>query len=96
MDSFHISETVFVSVVLLCVQPDVFSFNTAIAACARAGDWRKALDLLAGMKVEGLTPDIFSYNAAIGACAKGGQWMIGLELLDKVQRVSQHISIFKV
>lgn len=54
-------------------------------ACVKAGDWRRALDLLAGMKVEGITPDILSHNSVISACAKGGQWRIGLELLAKVQ-----------
>lgn len=73
------------SSVLPCIiQPDVFSFNTAIASCVKSGDWRRSLDLLAGMKVEGMTPDILSYNGAIAACAKGGQWRIGLELLAKV------------
>ena len=66
------------------LQPDAFSFNTAIAACGRRGEWRRSLDILAGMEVEGVTPSIFSYNAAIGACAKAGQWRIGLELLTKV------------
>lgn len=65
-------------------QPDAFSFNTAIAACGRGGEWRRSLDILAGMEVEGVPPSIFSYNAAIGACAKAGQWRIGLELLMKV------------
>lgn len=65
-------------------QPDAFSFNTAIAACGRRGEWRRSLDILAGMEVEGVPPSIFSYNAAIGACAKAGQWRIGLELLAKV------------
>lgn len=65
-------------------QPDAFSFNTAIAACGRRGEWRRSLDILAGMEVEGVPPTIFSYNAAIGACAKAGQWRLGLELLAKV------------
>lgn len=69
---------------LSALQPDVISFNTAITSCAKAGDWRRSLDLFAGMKVEGVTPDILSYNAVISACAKGGQWRIGLELLAKV------------
>ena len=64
-------------------QPDLFSFNTAIGSCVKSGDWQRALDLLAGMKVEGLTPDVSSYNGAISACAKAGQWRIGLELLAK-------------
>lgn len=68
----------------LPLQPDLFSFNTAIASCVKAGDWRRSLDLLAGIKVEGMTPDILSYNGVMSACAKGGQWRIGLELLAKV------------
>lgn len=71
-------------------QPDAISFNTAIAACARSADWPRALELLAGMKVEGLKPDIFSYNAAIGACAKAGQWRIGLELLAKASFIPRY------
>lgn len=78
-----------VVVVLPCAfQPDAFSFNTAIASCVKSGDWRRSLDLLAGMKVEGMTPDVLSYNGVMSACAKGGQWRIGLELLAKVSPCS--------
>lgn len=56
----------------------------AIASCVKSGDWQRALDLIAGMKVEGVSPDVSSYNGAISACAKAGQWRIGLELLAKV------------
>lgn len=66
------------------VQPDVFSFNTAITACVYASNWRQALDLLASMELEGVKPNIYSYNSAISACARGGQWRVGLELLAKV------------
>lgn len=68
-------------------KPDICSFNTAIAACAREGKWRRALDLLAGMTVENVIPDLLSYNAAIGACSKSGKWRIGLELLAKASFV---------
>lgn len=67
------------------VKPDIYSFNTAIAACGRGGHWQKAMDLLAGMTLEGIKPNVFTYNAAIGVCATAGQYRIGLELLAKVK-----------
>lgn len=75
------------------LQPDIFSFNTAIGSCAKSGDWRRSLDLLAGMKVEGLAPDISSYNGVISACSKAGQWRIGLELLAKACRYDSTVFV---
>lgn len=57
------------------VQPDAYSWNTAISACGRAGQWEQALRLLGSMEEEGseARPDIFSYNIAIDAVAKAGR-----------------------
>lgn len=57
------------------ITPDVYSMNSAISACARAGKWHQALSLLAKMEKEGsgVRPDLFSYNGAINAVAKCGR-----------------------
>ena len=65
---------------------NTFTFNAAISACAKGGEWQKALDLVDELKQQrGLEPDVITYTAAISACAKGGQWLTALELLDELK-----------
>lgn len=52
--------------------------------CSQRGNWRKALELFAGMEAEGVQPDLVTYNVALDACAKDGQWRLGMELMAKV------------
>ena len=39
------------------VQPNVYSYNAAISACARAGEWQEALKLLSLMGEAGVQPN---------------------------------------
>ena len=70
------------------VAPDVISYNTAIAACARVipARWEQALALLKEMShappEAACAPDVVSYNAAIAACEKGAEWERAIELLS--------------
>ena len=52
------------------LEPDVYSFNAAIRACGKSGQWEKALQLLDEMQQRRLEPDVISFNAAISACEK--------------------------
>jgi pentatricopeptide repeat domain-containing protein 1 len=68
------------------VKPDVISFNTAIDACAKAGQWERALSLLVAMKSVGVTPNVRTFNCAIAACDKGnGQWERAMYLLNEMR-----------
>merc|ERR1711904_202411 len=69
------------------VTPDVISFNAAISACEKGGQWEQALALLDKMRKNGVTPpDVISFNAAISACGKGGQWRRAVSLLDEMPK----------
>ena len=69
--------------------PDRVSFNTAIAALSRGGQWRKALELLDEMPrvvaPPRNTPDAHSFGAAISACERGGQPDVALGLFHRMQ-----------
>ena len=65
-------------------QPNRFSYNAAVSACAKGYQGDHALALLAEMHARGLEPDVVSYSAVISACAKGAQWGRALELLREM------------
>lgn len=60
--------------------------TTAIAAWARAKDWRRACDVLVEMRPgglhDGLRPTRINFNAAMAACARGGAWRRAAQLLE--------------
>ncbi|CAM9738958.1 unnamed protein product, partial [Ectocarpus sp. 12 AP-2014] len=47
--------------------PNVICFSSAITACEKGGEWRKALHLLLKMINSGIEPDTIAYNASISA-----------------------------
>eukprot|EP00973_Karenia_brevis_P094824 12424353-Karenia_brevis.AAC.1 len=53
---------------------DVISFNAAISAYDKVGQWQRVAPLLAEMRLEGLSLDVISFSAAISVYEKGGQW----------------------
>ena len=52
---------------------DESGFKHALRACDRAGDWRRALDLLDGMHGRGLPRDVLVYGNVMSACARNGR-----------------------
>lgn len=54
-------------------QPDLLSFNLALAACARSGDATKTLRLLGDMRKAGLLPTTVSYSTAVSSCERAGK-----------------------
>ena len=66
------------------VAADTISYNAAISACEKGGQWEHALDLLRAMCEERVWPDTTSYNAAMSAREKGKHWEETLHLLQKM------------
>jgi pentatricopeptide repeat protein len=62
--------------------PDKITYNAAISACEKGGQWQQALNLLSLMPEAKVVPNEITYNAAISACEKGGQWQLALNLLS--------------
>ena len=56
------------------VTPSRISYNAAIAACGRGGEWELAESLFREMARLGLGPDVISYNSLISALGGAGQW----------------------
>lgn len=44
------------------VTPDEMAYSSAIAACARAEQWERALSLLSEMVAVGLSPNVVCYT----------------------------------
>lgn len=63
--------------------PDLCSFNTAMGACGKAGQWEEALRLLSELSDFGLSPDATSYNTAAAACARAEKWDRAAEMLNR-------------
>ena len=63
--------------------PDTISYNAAISACEKGGQWQRVLALLKTMCEERVWPNTTSYSAAISACEKGKHWELGLHLLEE-------------
>ena len=66
--------------------PDEITYSSVINACAKGGEWQRALGLLDEMRSRGLVPDEITYNSVINACAKGGESQRALNLLDEMRR----------
>lgn len=66
-------------------RPDVWSFNIAMEACAKAGRWRDGVSLLPLLRRAGIRPDIHSYAAVFSCLRAGGQWEPAVELLDEIE-----------
>ena len=60
---------------------DIISYNSAISACERGGQWAMALWLLELLQEEKFQGDLITYNAAISALKNHGvsvmQWLFG-------------------
>lgn len=66
--------------------PDLFSFNTAIGACGRAGQWKEALVILDEISSRGFSPDVVSYHTTAAACSRAEEWDAALDVLNRGRR----------
>lgn len=62
------------------VEPDVYTFNTLINACAQRGDAERACDVFDEMKRMGVAADVFSYNTMILAFEQAGDWHAAIQV----------------
>lgn len=64
---------------------DTQSFNSALAACAEACDWQKALEYLSAMRLfPGANPDIVTYNTVMNALEASGKAAETLRILSAI------------
>ena len=66
------------------LEPNEFCFAAAISACAKAGEWERALAVYDDMGSRGLVADIVTFDALLAACDKGEQWERALAALNEL------------
>ena len=52
------------------------SYNLAMKACVRDGDWQLCYKRIHEMRAEGIRPDLLSYNTLLRSCATAGEWKV--------------------
>jgi len=64
--------------------PNMFAYSAAMSACANAGQWQSATQILAEMESMGMTADLVAYNTALHAHRVGGNWRGATTTLKKM------------
>ncbi|KAA8499235.1 Pentatricopeptide repeat-containing protein [Porphyridium purpureum] len=67
------------------ISPNVVTYNTLIAACARSVNADIAFKIFKTMREKGVSPDKFTYGSLIDACSKAG-------LIHQAFRISQEMT----
>lgn len=67
--------------------PDLVSFNTAMGACGKGGQWAEALRMLEEIEIYSFTPNLVSYNTAAVACARSKKWDLALQVINRGRQV---------
>ena len=75
------------------VEPDVYTFNTLINACAQRGDAERAKDVFDEMKRMGVPADVFSYNTMIQAFEQAGDWRAAIKVRSRARWVGTKSSL---
>ncbi|CAM9520060.1 unnamed protein product [Chrysoparadoxa australica] len=65
--------------------PNEKSYELAIHACSKAGEWEIAMRLLQEMPGLGLTPKESTYNSTMAACSKRGKWQLAYQVLQQMK-----------
>ena len=68
------------------VEPDVITWNAAISACEKGGQWERAMELFQKMQERRVVPNVITWSAAISACEKSGAVQEAIELFLIAQR----------
>ncbi|CAE8721075.1 unnamed protein product, partial [Polarella glacialis] len=64
------------------LEPNEFTFSTALRTCSEAGNWESSLGLLVDMLAQSVPANVFSCTAGLIACGEGLQWDWALQLLS--------------
>ncbi|CAE7474411.1 unnamed protein product [Symbiodinium sp. CCMP2592] len=72
---------------------DVHGFQAIITACARAAQWRGALQILERMRSDSVQPNLSSCNSVISACERGSRWPGALALLRDLKSWKVHADV---
>ncbi|CAJ1405410.1 unnamed protein product [Effrenium voratum] len=64
------------------IQPDEFSFGSAVHAC-ESGRWMEALWLLAQLRILEILPNSLILSSCLAACNNGNQYRRALQLLER-------------
>lgn len=67
------------------LEPDVISYNSAIAALGKSGRAEDAVELMREMPGKGVATDAITYASAMSALANSGLWEEALSLLKEVK-----------
>ena len=68
------------------IDPDVITFNAAISAYGKAGDWKRAEAAFRLMEKMGIKPDVITYNSLINASGKAELWQMACSLLGEMRQ----------
>lgn len=68
------------------MQPDIYSFTSAISACEGGNEWERAL-LLLKQAMEELKVNAFALSSVVSACAKTSSWRMSIEVLQEAQQL---------
>jgi len=60
-------------------------YNFVSHACAKAGEWEWATQLLAKNALKGLVPDMVLFNNVVKACEERKKWSFSIHLVDVMQ-----------
>ena len=67
------------------VRADIISFDAAISACEKAGEWENALVLLDESNQKALQPNVITCSALISACGNAGEWPLALHFFHEAR-----------
>ncbi|CAL1166384.1 unnamed protein product [Cladocopium goreaui] len=72
------------------VEPNSITFNAALSACEKGGQWKATVDLLRTYRWHSLEADSITYNATIAACS---EWPLSLHFFAQPGRSSTRLNL---
>ena len=66
------------------VQVDTRSISTTMSACAKGGDWHRALKLFIHMQHMAIHPDRHCHTVLLNSFQRGRAWQLGLEHVEHI------------
>lgn len=69
------------------------AYHAALDACAKAGRWRVAIELLESMEGKGLSPTTRAYNCAVAACGRAREGRRAVRLVEKMREEGVELDV---